>query len=357
MKKFLYGAIYFFILAVIFKGFLVKVAESMGIDLPISETVLISNDGGYNWQKPKVPEKTISGENLFFNNQNPSEIFLASNNGIFKIKNEKTTNRNDKIKKTLNSVNISGFIQDPKSPNIFYLVSNGIEKSELFVSYNYGESFRSLFVTKNDNKISVFKINPINSNYLYIGTQGGLFLVSQDKGNSWEKKKSFSPRPIKNIEINQLTGDIYISLSSKIVNLFPPEDVKRLEPTVYLSIDGGNSFSKINKFNGTPINKIEIDNLCGDVYFVSSYNVFFLRKNKISSLNLISQTEKDKITAFTIDPKNPNILYVGVKDILYKTTDKGKSWNTINVPISGKKIKNIKINQENSNVILLSFSN
>lgn len=356
MKKFLYGAIYFFVLAMIFKGFLTEAAESMGFNLPTTKTILISNNGGNDWQKPEVKGKDINGGNFFFNTENPSEIFLASNSEIFRIKDKEEVNAFS-TKKNIGSGYVSEFIQDPENPNILYLVSNEIGKSTLLVSRDYGENFASIFGAEKNDKISVFKINPVDGNYLYIGTQKGLFLTSDNGGLSWKKKKSFSPSPIKEISVSGASGEIYISLSSKIINLFSSQAVEEVEPATYLSIDGGNSFSSIRKLKGLQVAKITIDDNAGRVYFISGYEIFVYENDKVSSLSLLSSADGSTITAFTISPKNSNILYMAIDNMLYRTIDRGNSWGIINVPTTGRQISDIKINEENPNIILLSINN
>lgn len=357
MKEVLYTIIFLLAVFLIFKGFLVDIAEELGIDLPTSATVFVSENAGSNWEHLDIGKSKVSGENVSFSMQDTLDFSLASSAGVFKIEDSKAVPQNTEIKKDIANGYISDFVQDPLRSNILYLISRNLTGSHLFVSYDYGENFEKIFVVDNEDKITTLEVSPIYPYTLYVGTQKGLFLESNDSGKTWQKKKSFSPQPILDIAINPRNENIYIALSRKVPDLFSIEQTKASNSKVLLSKDRGVSFSQIKKLNDKDILQIEVSSTSSKIYFVSRRKVFVLKGNSLSQLNLIASTKKSKIGAFTISSKNPNILYTGIEDILYRTDNAGKSWRTIESPRKGKKIKNIEISPKNPNIILLSVEN
>jgi len=70
-------------------------------------------------------------------------------------------------------------------------------------------------------------------------------------------------------------------------------------------------------------------------------------------VKIVSSSEKNKITAFTVDPKNSNILYVGMGNLIYLSENDGENWQVIEPPTRGM-IEKIKINPADPDTILLS---
>ena len=53
--------------------------------------------------------------------------------------------------------------------------------------------------------------------------------------------------------------------------------------------------------------------------------------------------EPTKVQAITIDPGNPNLLYIGTHDGPYRSTDSGDSWRRLALPESGLQVWSIAI--------------
>ncbi|MDD5551707.1 MAG: hypothetical protein PHI88_00900 [Candidatus Pacebacteria bacterium] len=355
MKETISVIIFLLVVFLIFKGFVIDTAEGLGIKIPTSVNVFVSQDNGNSWHKLNTDGAKVSSGNISFNVSDTSFLF-ASNKGIFQSEQTKTNLKSKEKAEYPKSGHITDFIKDSQNPNIVYLLSRKITGNELFVSYDYGKKFQKIFVLDNKDKISVFKTNPLYGSYLYIGTENGLFLESRDGGRSWEKKKSFFPQPIIELAVNPLRGEIYISLSSKITDIFFSNGAKTYDQKVLVSKNGGNKFIPIKKLNSEVVKIIKVDSLSGKTYFASENKIFVLNGNNLTALGLII-SEKNKISAFTINPGNSNILYIGVGDVLYITEDGGKSWQTVDSPVKGKRIKSIEVNPENPSNLLLTVEN
>jgi photosystem II stability/assembly factor-like uncharacterized protein len=351
MKKLLYLIIYFFILFVIFRGFIIKTAGQFGIDIPFSQSLLVSNDGGENW-KPINNKYNASADNIIFTSED--NLFLASSSGIFEVKDNEVKSKKGDVKKEISTANyIDEYIQDPNNNETVYAITRGASRSELIVSNDGGENFRRIYIASDVDKILSFKIHPNNSNILYIGTRNGIILQSQDYGTSWQKKKDFSRHPVTAIGINPENEEIFVATGKKAIDPFSFDPFIFEEKfNIYVSNDGGDNFKLwTNKL--PKIKQIEFTD--SQMYLVSDLKIYTTKNGSVSAINLITPTKNDKINAFTINPKNPNILYVGAGFLLYKSNNGGATWSVTQPPEKGT-IKTIRINPFATESILISVA-
>lgn len=363
MKGFIYGLAYFLIIIVIFSFFFKKTGETLGIEFSGKEKVFISKDGGKTWSEIEIEKEkfSISEGNVTFSYQNPSLLYLASNRKIFETKEKEIIYESEE---SFTSLPVLNFFQNPKNPNIFYLILDDNRRNKVLISYDKGKSFKSVFISGEGDKITVFKIDPILASSLYIGTKKGMFLLSNDSGKTWQKKQDFSPQAITDIGISPIDRKIFLATDPQPTDLsfFINPPIEPLEPQILLSEDNGNNFIKIEeRFDISNIDKIpavkriDFNPYYNKVYFMSDDKIFFSKDNKLFLLDLIFPTKNNKIRAFTIDPQNPNIIYVGAGNLLYLTKDDGLNWEIIEPPVRNF-IKDVKINPQDSNIILLSLT-
>lgn len=344
MRNLIYTVVFLLVLFTLLRGIIFNLAEGVGIELPESNIVFISKDGGLNWEKKEI-KNNFSGK-IKFDKENPAGLIQASNVGIFEIK-EGKEGGNINFKKNHNLGYVSDFFQDENNPKKFYLVSKNVEGDRILISEDGGETFKTIFKLSDNDKIVVFY--KINNSFL-IGTDKGILIESSD-GVNWKQVKSFSPQKIISISKNINKNETYLVLGSTTLNLieiYPPKEVKS-QVLIYKN----DSFFNIKELEGKNIKEVKVNQLSGDVFFISDEDIYFYQGEKISKINLISNF---KIRAFTIDPKNPNILYIGGKNIIYRSTDKGKTWETIALPSNLLRIKEIEINPQDSNIILIKTS-
>ncbi len=68
-------------------------------------------------------------------------------------------------------------------------------------------------------------------------------------------------------------------------------------------------------------------------------------------VNLADVMVGRKVQSIEIDPSAPSTIYVGLFDGLYKTTDGGKTWSTIENGLSNRDIKSIALCRDNPQII------
>jgi len=357
IEKIGYILVCFFIVYLALQGLFGYLEDNFGITITTGEEIFISQNEGQDWETLKSPVKQgLSAKTLVFDPENPYHLYLASAKGIFQSKNQGKKFRSQRTvfnTQTKPSV-VSECIFDPQRPNTIYIVCKQIGGDKLLVSNDGGENFRTIFVSEKEDRITAFAIDPFSSQFLYIGTKKGLFLESKDFGSSWRKKIQFSQ------EISQIApdpykeGEIYVVLAPVEKNPFDYWSF-RIPGKLMITKNRGEDFREFEKIKEFDIKKVVFDpNIKGQVYFVSdSYLLRTSPGEKIEIVKDLSSSDA-KITAFTIDPKNSNILYLGTENVIYRSENKGEDWEVIEPPIKGR-VQEIKINPSDPKVILLSI--
>ena len=356
-----YITLCFLIVFLSLKGILLVLENDYGIEIPTGQKIFISENKGEDWMAVKESHEGIKGvANFAFDFENSSNIYLASAKGILKstdgggkFKAQDTTFETE-VKPSL----ISEFVSNPQNSDIIYLISEEMGKNKLLVSNNGGETFKSIYISGTGDEITAFAPDPFFPQYLYIGTEKGLFLKSDDFGNSWDKKQIFS-REISQIAVNPHKGfknrEIYVILASFRSNTFSPMSRSYQPARILVSANWGENFKNFRGDIGE-VNEIVFDpNIKNRIYFISKASVKRLSGSSLEALNLILPSVEDEIHSFTIDPKNSNILYLGAGELLYISENEGENWRVIEPPTKGE-VKEVKINPADSNTLLLSVT-
>lgn len=383
-----YILISFLIAYACFQGLVFLLEENQGIKIPIGEEVFISDNQGENWIVVKGGKAgEISGRNLAFDPENSKNLYLASANGIFQSLNQ---GKDFKCKIETDPGLISDFLISKvegftsfslvfdkerelcavsKDSKIIYLISEEARRNKVMVSYNGGKSFKPIFISEENDKVMAFASDPFSSQFLYIGTKSGMFLKSEDFGESWEKKEQYN-QEVTEIAVNPHiefqngaeNREIYIALSRVKPNPNIPAAFVETAGRVLRSRDWGESFVRIDKeisISGIGtlknVNKIVFDPILDNrVYLATNSSLLKLTRERIEKLNIIFSSSNKDIYTFTIDPENSNILYLGVGELIYKSQNEGESWQIIEPPIRGD-VKEVKINPIDTDTLLLSI--
>ncbi len=359
MKSLIYAIVYLLIVAYIFGFFLNKLGVETGFNTSnLNESLYISSNGGKNWSE--IGSKQLSNKQgyVIFGGENYSKLYLASVDGIFQIKNNKVL---EKEKPAPFKGNVIKYIQNPYNSNIVYLILKETTNQKLLLSYNAGQNFKTVLILDKNDAFSAFEIDPILYSTIYVGTQRGAFLVSNDAGETWQKRQDFSPKAIYSIGVRKTDGTIFLGVTEKPfdISYFVNPPLTPEYPEILFSVDGGNTFLNLKEgFNTTNLDKNFlptkiISDTNGKTYLVSKDKIYFIQENQIMLFNIILPSASTKISDFIVDSQNSNIIYLAAGNILYKTEDGGISWQTIQSP-NQKKIKEIKLNPKDSNIILLS---
>jgi len=218
--------------------------------------------------------------------ENPRIIFFGSGNGVFKTEDAGLSWRNIlTIKGQNRTVNL--LLSGPGDNSSLYAATG----QGLFYSYNSGNTWKRIFRGKDYSETECTALQ-LSSYAIYLGTGSGL-LASKDRGKSWQKTSGVLAK----------TRILAIAAGPKEDNYIYVACVEG----VFRTKDRGQSWEKI--FGANPTED-------GDDEEEQSNDTD--EKERFSDIRYIS-----------IDRQNPDYLYLATSEGIYKSTDRGTSWEAV----------------------------
>ena len=137
---------------------------------------------------------------------------------------------------------------------------------------------------------------------------------------------------------------------------------------IYKSIDGGNRWEHKIDLLGLPqeqkyLDKVETSVFVFDpqdsqtIYLGTEKKGLFVSFNAAESWQEVKGLPKEKINAVAIDPKAKHIVYIAMKNQIFKTIDANRTWKNIYLDtLSDVKITAVAVNHLFTNIIMAGFS-
>ncbi|MDD4979643.1 MAG: hypothetical protein PHC54_00025 [Candidatus Omnitrophica bacterium] len=237
------------------------------------------------WQN--ISREILDLRCVLIDSKNPRIIYIGSDKGIFKTEDAGESWRNIFLAKGQNKA-VNFLLFDHQNRNYLYAATgNG-----LFYSHNQGQGWRRIFQGKNYLESDCTSI-AVLSEAIYLGTRSGFF-VSKDKGRSWQRASgTLANSNILAIAVHPKKSG-YISLACV--------------DGVFQTQDGGQSWERV--FVAKPVENGDSDN--GQ------------EKGDRDEEQRFSQ-----VSHISCDLNNLNYLYLATAKGLYKSQDKGKSWDAV----------------------------
>ena len=228
---------------------------------------------------------------VLVNPDEPSVMYLGSSSGVFKSEDTGASWRNVlSVRGANREVNFLAFVLD-NNDSLYAATGNG-----LYFSRNAGKSWSRQF----KGECTALAVLP---SVIYLGTKQGLF-VSKDNGNSWQREAAgLNKSPVLGVAYNpKEQNQIYVAA---IDGVFRLDENRQNWERVFAThpVEDGNAVQE------TPEDQDEAQ--------------------RYSNIRYIS-----------IDPNNPDYLYLATLRGVYKSTDKGKGWQLL--PESGLLDREVK---------------
>jgi photosystem II stability/assembly factor-like uncharacterized protein len=239
---------------------------------------------------------------------------------------------------------------DKENLNTVYVGTKGF----LFKTQNGGKSWENIFKVPGINKaVNYISIDPQNSKKIYIATESGAF-KSGDAGTNWQVQ------PVGLEEDNVLS----LLVHSKDKNLL----FAGAKESLFITKDGGRNWIKSSEgLSATNIRCIVQNYIDSNTFFAATDNGLFKSIDgaktwtKIFSVdptieensNYSEEGEPQSIpTWVSLDPYNPEVIYLCTKREIYKSDDNGNSWRRMSqVGLSSAYIKNLVFSSYNRGFI------
>jgi len=314
-------------------------------------------------------------------------VFKSANKGddwVQKVAVATTTDKQESI----GGVNVVSLNQDPQDPNALYL---GTAKSGMFYSYDGGDSWSrpaqlasgrvasiavhpkdkcTIYVTsgnrllktedcsrnwtvtyldaRTDRQTTVVKVDFFNPNTVWVSTDGGDVLKSNDAGRSWSNLQTFKSSVLQLKMVASDSRRIYAATKSN---------------GVWRSDDGGENWLELSKnyreFNGA----IEFSDMAlgvsdpAVVIMASRYGVIRSRDfgDTWESVDLLTPPRSTIIYSVAVDPKDVNSIYYGTSTTFYRSPNGGVNWIPKKLPTS-RTATILRVDSVNSNVLYLGVT-
>jgi photosystem II stability/assembly factor-like uncharacterized protein len=283
----------------------------------------------------------------------------------------KSTNAGDTwvpINSGLTSTDINALIVDPLTTRTLYAgASNGAYKST-----NGGASWVAINTGLGSGPVYALSIDPKISQTLYAGTGYGVF-KSQNGGNIWSAANKDLNGDVIALAIDPENPQTLYAVGNRFgIIIFG----NALNPSLYKSTDGGNSWRSANL--QYPIQALAMDPVDPQTIYVSikdslaggsgsgSVEIYKTTNGGGAWTPADTGLNASQVNALTIDPANPQILYAGAayltnsdasNGIIYKSTDAGNTWSQASTSINYTSITTLIINPIAPHVLYAGSSN
>jgi len=316
----------------------------------------ISGDMGESWQQQTVKDEQLSITSLdilklVIDPNNSSVLYLgARENGIYRSCSggEYWYKIEDQNGLLSDRANVYDIAVDPEDSNRIYAGVYQDKKGRVFRSQDSGKSWEEVYVVSEE-EYAVFAIviDSYDSSIVYMGTAQGGFLKSTDYGKSWELMKWFDD-VISDIVIDpQDTRVIYLSTFQK---------------GIYKTTDKGVNWQSFEEDLEEFRQSEKVENLVIDsqrpeiIYAGSEYGLLTSKDGGQTwqEVKIIMPSESMPVLSLAIELENTDHLYYGAGPILYRSLDQGVNW-TVHELTSQRNIKAIVIDPRNSNLIYVGM--
>lgn len=306
--------------------------------------ILKSEDGGVTWSEIEGLAG-VSVKKILFDQSDSSHLYVATDrSGLWIGENDgqswttfesfppKKISRIFDIYEINDAKNalLAAVFQDNKG-RLFYVSDD--EKKELFFTSvkNYG-----IF------GVAGKKLSP--NTYWIISSDGG-FYESQNAGQTWKVVKRFSYGLLNLVQNPRNEKQMWIITSKN---------------EVIRTNDGGKNWINVSGFKqfkrNQKIQELFFDSRSNTLFLASDYGLLQSKNygSTWSMMPLIIPPEELPITAVAVDPANSWRIFAVAQNQLYSSEDGGISWHGSTLPTSNK-ISQIAINPKNSNIIYLGL--
>lgn len=317
--------------------------------------VFRSVDKGDTWeQKVTISKKqTIAGSNIITIKIDPKDskiIYLGTRGeGIFKSMDggELWYRLNETSKVFSKRANVYDIAIDPQNASNIYVGTYQDRFGRLFRSPDGGKNWEEVYrVSRERYAIFAVEVDSYDPSVIYMGTAEGGLLKSIDFGKSWRIINWFDD-VISDIKVNPHdTRTVYVSTFNR---------------GIYKTTDKGQNWQKLESLRNfreaEQVETLVMDYKNPDTLYTGSKYGLLKSVDGGQSwqvLNIIVPPQSVTIQAVALDPIFSSFIYYAAGNVLYRSPDNGQTW-TVHPIASSKKIQVITIDPKNLDVLYLGM--
>jgi photosystem II stability/assembly factor-like uncharacterized protein len=312
-----------------------------------SQGVFKSIDGGKTWEHKVVIEGSelrldqIKIGSMAIDPQDNKTLYLGTlAGGLYKTQNGgdswvKVVDSNGALKENASIYDIA--IESGNS-NIVYLATLNENRGVLIKSEDGGKTWVEAYISSEAGKqINRIEIDRNSKNIVYICTEQGGLLKSENRGRDWVAINWFE-KGVKNFVVDFKNPNGIIVLT---------------EEAMFKTVDGGKdsikSWEDLSKKVKEPIesridfkkiSSMTIDNKNPLIIYLTYINLIIITRDGGQNWELLN-TITPALTAVNTIPNIRqigminDIIYYGAGNALYKSENKGQTWSSTDIPIKG----------------------
>jgi photosystem II stability/assembly factor-like uncharacterized protein len=272
--------------------------------------VVKTTNGGTDWQAANTIKDSeeglgsVSVSVLGFDPGNEQRLLMASySDGLYKSENSA-----ESWERILSKISVYDFVVDPENSDTIYAAGFFADHGKALVTRDGGKAWVEIYSeASTQNAVRAIAMNPSNHSEIIIGMTSGNVIKSTDRGTTWKVLTNFEDRVNRILYIG---NNLYVLLRSK---------------GLQKSVDGGQTFVSLSD----ALARVSGEALYDSLLPLGSYSQLAVSRN------------------------NPNLIYVTAESGLYKTTDEGKSWARVSVPVKNDEVafKAVALDPANDSVV------
>lgn len=197
--------------------------------------------------------------------------------------------------------------------------------------------------------------DPQNPDHILLGSGAGTLFSSSDGGRSWSRFAllgSGNDYVPDHIAVDAKNPDTIYVAAWSVEN--------QQAGDLFRSRTGGKSWEALPGMHGKPVRALAIADYDSNTLVVGALDGVFRSNDGGDSWKQISpvgHADIHNIESVALDPKNPSVVYAGTSHLLFKTADKGTTWNRIHKGmVEDSDVFSIIVNSENPSVVFASSS-
>lgn len=293
----------------------------------VGGNVFVSEDAGTNWELLAPGLFTSRVNDLAKGNAANASLFAATDHGVYRLDPE--ADEWVSVSDGLPGTSVYALVVDPNAPGTVFasmLPGSGSSLYQIYRSTNSGQSWTLVSGGRRLN--GPLAISPSSPTVLYAGGYDGVYR-SLDHGDFWLRTSNglpFSPF-VSDLAVDpNASGTVYLTLWG----------ISTPETPVYRSTSLGDSWTPISvglEDAGVDFGRLAIDPRDSSTLYVGGYFGVFRSTNRGGSWQAANSAPADRaVTSVAVDPRTGD-LYVGTvaqrePDFpgVLRSTDQGESW-------------------------------
>ncbi len=300
--------------------------------------IIKSTNGGADWQFSNSVKgnqaqslASLNISKLAFEPGKRETLFAGSYSGGL-YKSEDSAGGWSKI---LSNIFVYDFAVNPADAKIIYAAGFYADHGRVVKTADSGASWNEVYKEESAaNAVRAIAVNPSNPNQLVIGLSSGSVIKSADGGMTWQLAKNFEDR------INRVlwqNGSVYILLKTKGLFKSPGFAENFEEMTGGLSKTynlAGMSYTS----STAAFSQVFVDNANSGLIYLTSNKGLFKTTDEGKNWSLLKlpvQPGQSEARAVAVARTSSNIVYASIGSTVYKSTDAGQSWQTQGINSAG----------------------